>query len=228
MVNKLVFFFFLFFVNSFYPLVIYAVTDDSTPIIISIAGGSGAGKTTFAKNLASSLGEKAIVINQDDYYKDLSHLPIEARRKINFAHPSALDFTLLIKHLKALKSNMVIEKPLYDFTIHSRKKLTKPVVPKPIIILEGVLLFSIPEIRELSDIKLFIEAPSELRILRLVTRDISERKRTLNFVTAQYINHIYPVERKIILPSKKYADLIIPNGGKNKIALQILVEKLNK
>jgi uridine kinase len=218
--------FFIFFTIGFCPSNTYGKTPDNSPIIISIAGCTGSGKTTFAKNLLSVLGEQVSMISQDDYYKDLSHLSIKERKKLNFADPKLLDFELLITHLKALKTNQTIKKPIYNFTIHSRRKNTELISSKPVILLEGTLLLAIPEIRELSDIKLFIDVPHELRIFRYLTRDIEQRDRNINFIKKQYIDHIYPVEIELIRPSKKYADLIIPHGGKNKIALQILVEKL--
>ncbi len=198
-------------------------------ILIGIAGASGSGKTLVAENLFKILGsEKVVILQEDSYYKDLSHLPFEERVKFNFDHPDAFDHDFLIEHLKQLVAGKLIEHPIYDFTTHSRKQETRKVGPHQIIILEGILLLAIPEIREMMDIKIFIDTPADVCFIRRLQRDIKERERSVDSVIKQYQETVRPMYLQFVEPSKRYADIIVPHGGKNVIAIDILSSKIEK
>lgn len=198
------------------------------PILIGIAGGTGSGKSTVTKEIYKSIPEANVaIIEQDSYYKDQSHLSFEDRVKTNYDHPFAFDNDLLVKHLKSLLKNKPIEKPIYDFEKHNRKKETIKVEPKDIIILEGILILSEEEIRDLLDIKIFVDTDSDVRIIRRILRDIKERGRTLDSVILQYMDTVRPAHLQFVEPTKRYADIIIPEGGLNKVAIDILVTKIN-
>ncbi|SCG83273.1 uridine kinase [Proteiniborus sp. DW1] len=197
------------------------------PILIGITGGTGSGKSTVAMEIFSSLPEKNIVIiEQDSYYKDQSHLSFEERVKTNYDHPFAFDNDLLIEHLKTLMDGEPINKPIYNFEEHTRRKETITVYPKDIIILEGILILDDIRIRELLDIKIFVDTDSDVRIIRRITRDIKERGRTLDSVIEQYMTTVRPAHMQFIEPSKRYADIIIPEGGYNKVAIDLMVTKV--
>ncbi|RVU55227.1 uridine kinase [Anaerosphaera multitolerans] len=196
-------------------------------IIIGIAGGSGSGKTTVTNELKSLIDEdKVTIIEQDSYYKDQSALPYEQRVKTNYDHPFAFDNDLLIEHLKKLRNNETIEKPIYDFEIHNRKEETKLIVPKEVIILEGILILTEESIRELLDIKVFVDTDSDVRIIRRILRDIKERGRSLESVILQYMSTVRPAHLQFVEPSKKYADVIIPEGGYNEVAIDLINTKI--
>lgn len=198
------------------------------PILIGITGGTGSGKSTVSKEIFKSIHEKKIcIIEQDSYYKDQSNLTFEERVKTNYDHPFAFDNELLIKQLKDLLNNKSIEKPIYDFEKHTRKKETITVEPKDIIILEGILLLSEEEIRDLLDIKIFVDTDSDVRVIRRILRDIKDRGRTLDSVILQYMETVRPAHLQFIEPTKRYADIIIPEGGYNKVAIDIIVAKIN-
>lgn len=198
------------------------------PLLIGITGGTGSGKSTVTKEIFRSIHEKKIaVIEQDSYYKDQSHLTFEERVKTNYDHPFAFDNELLIKHLKDLLNNKPIEKPIYDFEKHTRKKETVVVEPRDIIILEGILILSEEEIRNLLDIKIFVDTDSDVRVIRRILRDIKDRGRTLDLVILQYMETVRPAHLQFIEPTKRYADIIIPEGGYNKVAIDIIVAKIN-
>ncbi len=198
------------------------------PLLIGITGGTGSGKSTVTKEIFRSIHEKKIaVIEQDSYYKDQSHLTFEERVKTNYDHPFAFDNELLIKHLKDLLNNKPIEKPIYDFEKHTRKKETLIVEPRDIIILEGILILSEEEIRNLLDIKIFVDTDSDVRVIRRILRDIKDRGRTLDSVILQYMETVRPAHLQFIEPTKRYADIIIPEGGYNKVAIDIIVAKIN-
>lgn len=197
------------------------------PIIIGIAGGSGSGKSTVTNELVEMIEEdKVVVIEQDNYYKSQSTLPFEKRVEINYDHPLAFDNDLLVEHLKKLKKGEAIEKPIYDFEIHNRKEETKHVEPGEVIILEGILILNEKEIRDLLDIKVFVDTDSDVRIIRRILRDIKERGRSLESVILQYMKTVRPANMQFVEPSKRYADIIIPEGGYNKVAIDLIYSKI--
>lgn len=197
------------------------------PLLIGITGGTGSGKSTVSKEILKSIHEKRItIIQQDSYYKDQSNLSFDERVKTNYDHPFAFDNKLLTQHLKDLLDNKSIEKPIYDFENHNRKKETITVEPKDIIILEGILILYQEELRNLLEIKIFVDTDSDVRVIRRILRDIKDRGRTLDSVVLQYMNTVRPSHLQFIEPSKRYADIIIPEGGYNKVAIDILVTKI--
>jgi len=198
------------------------------PILIGITGGTGSGKSTVSKEILKSIHEKNVaIVEQDSYYKNQSHLNFEERVKTNYDHPFAFDNELLIEHLKDLLDNKAIEKPIYDFEKHTRKVETITVEPKKIIILEGILILDNEEIRNLCDIKVFVDTDSDVRVIRRIERDIKERGRTIDSVIDQYMSTVRPAHLQFVEPSKKYADIIIPEGGYNKVAIDIIATKIN-
>ena len=197
------------------------------PLVIGIAGGTGSGKSTVAGSIFSSLPEKNIsILEQDAYYKDQSNMPFERRVQTNYDHPLAFDTDLLIEHIEALKNNIQIKKPIYDFERHTRKNKTIIVIPKQILIVEGIMVLEDPRLRELMDVKIFVDTDADVRIIRRITRDIDERGRTLESVIEQYFATVKPAHDQFVEPSKKYADIIIPEGGLNKVAIDILVSNI--
>jgi uridine kinase len=198
------------------------------PLIIGIAGGTACGKTTVARNICSGLKEKkAIIIAQDSYYKDLGHLPLEERKKINFDHPSAFDNRLLVTHLNRLIEGKSIQMPVYSFQNYTRKKNTKQIETADIIILEGILVLEEKEIRDMLDIKIYVDTDSDERFIRRLIRDTKERGRSLSSVVEQYLNNVKPMFLQFVEPSKRYADIIIPQGGLNEVAIDIIASKIN-
>ncbi|KXG76770.1 uridine kinase [Thermotalea metallivorans] len=199
----------------------------SKPILIGITGGTGSGKSTIAKAIFECLPEKNItIIEQDSYYKNQNHMTLEERVRINYDHPLAFDTELLISHLKDLLSGKSIQKPIYNFSIHTREQETVLVEPKDIIILEGIMILDDERLRDLMDIKIFVDTDADVRIIRRILRDIKERGRTLDSVIEQYLNTVRPAHQQFIEPYKKYADIIIPEGGYNKVAIDIMVAKV--
>lgn len=193
------------------------------PIIIGVAGGSGAGKTTVVNHIIDRIGEENILVLQhDSYYRDLKHLPLEERIKQNFDHPSALETELMIRHIKALQEGYQVEIPVYDFSRHIRKEETKLVNPKKVILIDGILIFVEKELRELLDIMLYVDTDGDIRLLRRIQRDILERDRSLESVLTQYKKFVRPMHLEFVEPSKRYADIIIPRGGENEVALQMV------
>lgn len=196
-------------------------------LLIGISGGTGSGKSTVTKKLVELIKEENVaVIEEDSYYKDQSNISFEERVKTNYDHPFAFDNKLLIEHLKDLKSGKSIEKPLYDFELHNRKKETLLVEAKEVVILEGILILSEEEIRDLLDIKVFVDTDSDVRIIRRIFRDIKERGRSLDSVIYQYMKTVRPAHLQFIEPSKKYADIIIPEGGYNDVAIDLIYQKI--
>lgn len=197
------------------------------PILIGITGGTGSGKSTVVKEIYQSLPEKNIcVIEQDSYYKDQSHLSFDERIKINYDHPLAFDTELLLTHLNSLLSCKPVKKPIYDFSNYIRKNETIILNPKDIIILEGIMILEDERLRDLMDIKIFVDTDPDIRIIRRIERDIADRGRTLESVINQYITTVKPAHQQFIEPTKKYADIIIPEGGYNKVAIDIVVTKV--
>lgn len=198
-------------------------------LVIGIAGGSGSGKTTVVRALTEQLKEKVVVLPQDSYYKDSSHLPLEERQKVNFDHPDSIDFPLLIRQLSQLKNGETIEQPVYSYLTCSRSKTeTVTVTPAEVIIIEGILIFTCAELRSQMDIKIFVDADDDDRLMRVMTRDIQERGRDMEAVIDRYSKVVKPMYLQFIEPSKRYADIIIPQGGHNKVAIEIIAATIEK
>ena len=203
------------------------MVDLSKPIIIGICGGTGSGKSTVARAIFESLPESNIsIIEQDAYYKDQTHLVMEERVKTNYDHPLAFDTDLLIDHIKTLAEGCAIDKPIYDFSQHTRSVERVRVESRDIIIIEGIMIFEDKRLRDIMDIKIFVDTDADIRIIRRITRDIRERGRTLESVIGQYLSTVKPAHEQFIEPTKKFADLIIPEGGYNKVAIDIMVAKV--
>ncbi|MFC3039141.1 uridine kinase [Virgibacillus xinjiangensis] len=197
------------------------------PVVIGVAGGSGSGKTSVTRSISQRFSNQTIqVIEQDYYYKDQSHLPLEERLNTNYDHPFAFDNDLLIEHIHELIRRNPIEKPVYDYKIHTRSEEVIKVEPRDVIILEGILILDDPRLVDLMDIKVFVDTDADLRIIRRLLRDIKERGRTLDSVIDQYINNVRPSHLQFIEPTKRYADIIIPEGGQNEVAIDIMASKI--
>lgn len=198
-------------------------------LIIGIAGGSGSGKTTVVKAITEQLKEKVVVIPQDSYYKDSSHLSDEEKKEMNFDHPDSIDFELLNRHLKMLREGKSIEQPVYSYITCSRSKTeTITVNPAEVIIIEGILIFTCKKLRDQLDIKIFVDADDDDRLMRVMARDIIERGKTVETVIERYTKTVKPMYLQFIEPSKRYADIIIPQGGHNKVAIDILTATIEK
>lgn len=209
-------------------VVLVSTLTADKPLVIGVAGGTGSGKTTLARKIQEAFPGQSILISQDSYYKDLTGLPIQKREKMNFDHPDALDFGLLVQQVRDLKEGIAIEKPVYNFHDHTREKFTETVIPSRIIILEGILLFAVSEVCEICDLKIFIDTDDDVRVLRRIERDIHERSRTFDSVCAQYISTVKPMHEAFVQPSKKQADLIVPRGGENPWALGLIISRLKE
>lgn len=197
------------------------------PVVIGVAGGSGSGKTSVTKAIIDSFkGHSILMIEQDYYYKDQSHLPMEERLKTNYDHPLAFDNDLLIEHIEKLLRYEPIEKPVYDYAIHTRSSEIIEVEPKDVIILEGILILEDERLRDLMDMKLYVDTDADLRIIRRLLRDIKERGRSMDSVIEQYVNVVRPMHNQFIEPTKRYADIIIPEGGHNHVAIDLMVTKI--
>lgn len=196
-------------------------------IIIGVAGGSGSGKTTVANNLVKAFkAEDAVLVEQDAYYRELLNMSIEEKANVNFDHPDSIEFELLRKHLEMLKEGKTIDRPIYDFTTHSRKEGAVRINSSKIIIIEGILIFAVPEIRELLDVKIFVDTDADEMVLRRIERDMNERGRSFESVKNQYLTTVKPMFLEFCEPSKRYADVIIPRGGENKVAIDMIVSNL--
>jgi uridine kinase len=196
-------------------------------LIIGIAGGSGSGKTTVAKKIFQAFDKDEIAfVDQDSYYKDLSYLPLDERRKVNFDHPNALDTELLLEHVRRLKEGQPIKKPIYSFKVSAREDSYQIVMPGKAVIVEGILIFDPPALRDLMDIKIFVDADDDIRLIRRITRDIKERGRSLNHILEQYSKTVRPMHLEFVLPTKRYADVIIPRGGNNQVAIDMVIAKI--
>lgn len=197
------------------------------PVTIGVAGGTGSGKTTVSNQLLERVGSKHIAyLPHDAYYKELHHLSPEERNRINFDHPDSLDTALLVEHIKALQNYQSVEIPVYDFTQDRRLEKTISVGPQPIILVEGILIFVEPELRDLLDIKIFVDTDADIRFIRRLKRDMEERGRTAESVINQYLSTVRPMHLKFVEPSKRYADVIIPEGGFNLVAIDMIADRI--
>ncbi len=196
-------------------------------LTIGICGGTGSGKTTSTNRLTDALSEDSVLLlQQDHYYKDTPHLPLEERAKQNFDHPDSVDTQLLVSHVHALGEGQAIERPVYDFTQHRRVPATVHLEPRPALIVEGILIFENAALRNLCDIKIFVDTEADLRFIRRLRRDIRERGRTAESVIEQYMATVRPMHMEFVEPSKRYADVIIPEGGYNEVGIDLVIQKI--
>ena len=196
-------------------------------MIIGICGGTGSGKTTVAKRILENVSDECVAyLQQDVYYRNLGDMPMEIRHQINFDHPDALDNELFINHVKALRAGEAINMPVYDFASHSRRNETIPIGPKPILIIEGILIFIDAALRSLMDIKIFVDTAGDLRFIRRLKRDVQDRGRSVDSVIKQYLDTVRPMHEQFVEPSKRYADVIIPEGGYNEVGIDLIAGKI--
>jgi uridine kinase len=207
-------------------LLISTALTAETPFVIGIAGGTGSGKTTLARKIQSSLASGVVLIEQDSYYRDLSHLSVKERQQTNFDHPNSIDFERLRQDIIALKEGQSINKPIYNFKTHSRENATTHVEAAPIIIVEGILIFSDPKMRELFDLKIYVETDHDVRILRRIERDTFERGRDFANIKDQYIQTVKPMHNQFVEPSKQFADVIIPGESDNSTVINLILPGL--
>lgn len=199
----------------------------SQPLIIGIAGGTGSGKTTIAAKLAAAIpAGRCAAIEHDAYYYDLSHLSPAERDAVNYDHPDSLDSPLLVEHLRALRAGRAVEVPVYDFVTHTRRRETRRVEPAPVIIVEGILVFADPGLRAELDVKIFVDTDADIRLMRRIRRDLEQRGRSFASVREQYYHSVRPMHLAYVEPSKRWADLIVPEGGDNRVALDVLLGRL--
>lgn len=197
------------------------------PIFIGIAGGTGSGKTTMVNKLREGLGNRVLTLCHDYYYKAHSELTLDERKKLNYDHPNAFDTEMMVADIERLREGKTIQRPIYDFVQHTRAEGTIEMEPTKVIIVEGILIFESKALRELLDIKVFIDADADVRIVRRLVRDVKQRGRDFDSVVDQYLTTVKPMHEEFIEPSKRYADLIIPGGGYNQVALKMLLDKIN-
>lgn len=199
------------------------------PIVFGVAGGTASGKTTVARAILEAVGASQIAyLPHDSYYKDMSHLSLEERAQLNYDHPNSLESKLLVKHIKRLMQNKEVHVPVYDFTTHRRTEETVLVEPSPIVLVDGILIFTKRKLRELMDIKVYVDTDPDVRFIRRLQRDIQERGRSLDSVVLQYMDTVRPMHLKFVEPSKRHADVIIPNGGMNRVAMEMVVSGLRE
>jgi uridine kinase len=199
----------------------------ATPLVIGIAGGSGSGKTTLANLILDRVGVNRVAyLPHDAYYKDLSQLPPNERAMVNFDHPNSLDTELLIQHIQQLKNHHTIDLPIYDFKNHTRTEFFKRILPRSAIMVEGILIFGEASLRPLLDLKIFVDTDADIRFIRRLKRDIEERGRTPESVIRQYLSTVRPMHMEFVEPSKRYADVIVPEGGQNAVAMEMIVARL--
>ena len=196
------------------------------PLIIGIAGGTGSGKTTLVERLREQFGEDISVLNHDSYYAAHHDLSLEERQTLNYDHPASFDTDQMIQDLEDLRQGKAIHCPVYDYTIHDRTDETILLQPTKVILVEGILIFADPELRELMDIRLFVDTDADVRILRRIMRDVKKRGRSLDSVVEQYLTTVKPMHEQFVEPSKRFADLIVPEGGKNAVALEMIIQRV--
>jgi uridine kinase len=199
------------------------------PLIIGIAGGSGSGKSTVARRVAEALSNLAVAfVDMDAYYRNFTNLTLDERRHLNWDHPDAFDYDLLTDHLERLGSREPVEKPVYDFVTHLRSSDVVPLEPSDVIVIDGILLFVDERVRDLCDLKFFVDADADIRLIRRIQRDISTRGRPLGEIIDQYLSTVQPMHLQFVEPSKRYADIIVPRGGHNAIAIEMIVAKIKQ
>ena len=197
------------------------------PLVIGIAGGSGSGKSTVARNLASALGDASVAfIDMDAYYLDHGHLPFEDRKQVNWDHPNAFDWDHLVDQLGQLAGGASIDKPVYDFVAHARSVESVRVPPADVVVIDGILLFTDARVRDLCDVKVFVDADADVRLIRRIRRDMAKRGRPLADVLEQYLSTVQPMHLEFVEPSKRYADVIVPRGGHNPVAIEMIAAKI--
>lgn len=194
--------------------------------VVGIAGGSASGKTTIVSQIKEAFGDDIVVISHDSYYKAHDELPFDERSRLNYDHPNSFDTELMVEDIKKLKNNQEIDVPVYDYTIHNRTDQTVHVIPKKVIIVEGIFILENADLRDMMDIKVFVETDADERLMRRIRRDVSERGRSVDSILNQYAQTVKPMHEQFVEPSKKYADLIIPRGGENLTGINILMEHL--
>ena len=197
-------------------------------LVIGIAGGTGSGKTTLMKRLVEEFGDVVSVLSHDNYYRRLDHLAFEDRCKVNYDEPKALETELMSVHLKQLRSGQAIDCPVYDFAQHNRSEQTVHIEPRQVIIVEGILIFENPELRELMDIRIFVDTDADVRLCRRIKRDVNKRGRTMEAVIEQYQTTVKPMHEKYVEPSKKFAHIVVPEGGKNLVALDMIMGRIRR
>ena len=195
-------------------------------MIIGIAGGTGSGKTTLTLGLKERFGDLVSILYHDNYYKAHDDMPFEERCKLNYDHPDAFDTSRVVEDLKALRRGERVESPTYDYTIHNRAEETVEVCPAPVVLVEGILIFAEPELRRLMDIKIFVDTDADVRILRRIMRDVKKRGRSLDSVVQQYLTTVKPMHEQFVEPSKRYADISVPEGGKNAVAMDMIIQRI--
>ena len=197
-------------------------------LVIGVAGGTGSGKSTLVKNLLKIFGDAVTVLSHDNYYRRLDHLPMAERVKVNYDEPAALETELMVAHLEALRSGFAIECPVYDFSQHNRSQATTHIVPKNVILVEGILIFENEALRNLMDIRIFVDTDADTRVCRRIKRDVQERGRTVESVINQYLGTVKPMHEKYVEPSKKYAHIVVPEGGENLVALDMIMGMIRR
>ena len=197
-------------------------------LVIGIAGGTGSGKTTLMDNIVAQFGDAVTVLSHDNYYRRLDHLPMEDRVKVNYDEPAALETELMVEHLQALRAGFAIDCPVYDFSQHNRSSKTLPLVPKKVIIVEGILIFENEALRNLMDIRIFVDTDADIRLCRRIRRDVRERGRSMESVIEQYQATVKPMHEKYVEPSKRYAHIVVPEGGKNQVALDMIMGRIRR
>lgn len=199
------------------------------PLVIGVAGGTGSGKSTVARRVADALGSRSVAfLDMDAYYRNLTHLSLDERRRVNWDHPDAFDLELLLEHLRSLMAGEPVEKPVYDFVTHARSGRTVRVEPGAVIVLDGILLFVDTRVRELCDVKVYVDADADIRLVRRVRRDMRLRGRPLDEILDQYLSTVRPMHLEFVEPSKRYADVIVPRGGHNEVAIEMIVARIQR
>lgn len=205
-----------------------SVPPPARPLVVGIAGGTGSGKTTVAHKLAAAMPGRCVTIEHDAYYYDQSHLSAEERAHINYDHPASLESSLLVEHLRALRGGRGVDVPVYDFSTHARSTETRRIEPARLVIVEGILVFTEAALREQMDVKIFVDTDADIRLMRRIRRDLEHRGRSFQSVRDQYYATVRPMHLEHVEPSKRWADLIVPEGGDNKVALDVLLGQLGR